>query len=121
MTNQLESFLKGLNDGDKFVKDMTKEQFSKFLTNKGYTYPTHAKPGSRYLNVFGAAEKVKTKKPYGLIIYEPREKRQEQYFAEPEEALGNAPDGGLWQVLNLWTMKVIYDPFNTGKGAKQDA
>ena len=120
MTIKLVSFLKGLNDGDRFVKDMTKEQFSKFLTNKGFNYPTHAKPGSRYLNVFGAAERVKTKKPYGLIIYEPKQKRQEQYFKEPEEALGNAPDGGLWQVLNLWTMEVIYDPFNTGNGVKQN-
>lgn len=117
MSNITESFLKGLDD-KKVVKYMSKEQFSKFLRNKGYSYPVHAKPGSRYLNVFGAAERVKTKKPYGLIVYEPRNKMREEYYSDPKEALGNAPDGGLWQVLNLWTMEIIYDPFNTGEGVE---
>jgi hypothetical protein len=111
-----ESFLKGLGD-EKVIRNMTKEQFSKLLKHKGYSYPVHAKKGSRYLNVFGAAERVKTKKPFGLIVYEPRNKMREEYYSDPKEALGNAPDGGLWQILNLWTMKVIYDPFNTAEGA----
>ncbi len=42
---------------------------------------------------------------------------REEYYSDPKEAVMNAPDGGLWQVLNLWTMEVIYDPFNTGNGA----
>jgi hypothetical protein len=117
MSNILESFLKDIDRDTKVVKYMTKEEFSDYLRKKGYLYPTHAKEGSRYLNVFGAAARVKTKKPFGLIIYEPKQQRQEQYFKEPEEALVKAPDGGLWQVLNLWTMEVIFDPFNTGNGA----
>lgn len=110
-----ESFLKGLDD-TKVIRNMSKEQFSKFLKHKGFTYPIHAKKGSRYLNVFGAAERVKTKKPYGLIVYEPRDQMREEYYSDPKEALLKAPDAGLWQVLNLWTMEIIYDPFNTAKG-----
>lgn len=115
MDNTLESFLKGLDDS-KIVRYMTKEQFSTFLTKSGFSYPTHAKEGSRYLNVFGAAKRVNTKKPFGLIVYEPRKRMREEYYKDPKEAVMNAPDGGLWQVLNLWTMEVIYDPFNTRDG-----
>jgi hypothetical protein len=112
----VESFLKGLDDEDtKYVRYMTRDQFSKYLTNKGYVYPTHDKPGSRYINVFGLAAQVNTKKPFGLIVYEPKEKRGEQYFSDPDEALTKAPDEALWQVINLWTGKIIYDPFNTKK------
>ena len=117
MFNILESFLKDIDKNTKIVKYMTKEEFSKFLIKKGYSYPTHAKPGSRYLNVFGSAERVNTKKPFGLIVYEPRRDMREEYYKNPEEALYNAPDRGLWQVLHLWDMKVIYDPFNNKKGA----
>ena len=111
-TYNLETYLKDIDKNTKIVKYMTKEEFSKFLTHKGYSYPTHAKPGSRYLNVFGSAERVNMKKPFGLIVYEPRRNMREEYFKNPEEALYNAPDHGLWQVLDLWNMKVIYDPFN---------
>lgn len=115
MSNILEAFLKGMDDENtRYVRDMSKDQFSKYLSMKGYSYPTHDKPGSRYLNVFGAAERVKTQKPFGLIIYEPKDKRSEQYFKDPKEALAKAPDEALWQILDLWNMKVIYDPFNTG-------
>jgi len=116
MSNILESFLKSLGD-EKVIRHMSKDEFSKFLKHKGYSYPIHAKEGSRYINVFGSAKKVDTKKPFGLIVYEPRNQMREEYFKDPQEALGNAPSGGLWQILNLWTMKVIYDPFNTEQGA----
>jgi hypothetical protein len=108
-----ESFLKDLDD-NKNVRYMSKEQFSKFLRSKGFSYPVHAKKGSRYLNVFGSAERVKTKQPFALVVYEPRNQMREEYYSDPKEALGNAPERGLWQVLNLWTMEIIYDPFNTG-------
>ena len=65
MSNILESFLKDVDRDTKIIKDMTKEEFSDLLTKKGYSYPTHAKKGSRYINVFGAAKRVKTKKPFG--------------------------------------------------------
>ena len=113
MSNIIESFLKGLDD-TKVIKYLSKDQFSKFIKHKGYSYPTHAKKGSRYLNVFGAAERVKTQKPFALVVYEPRNQMREEYYSDPKEALGNAPERGLWQVLNLWTMEIIYDPFNTG-------
>ncbi len=116
MSNILESFLKDVNRDTRYVRDMTKDQFSKYLSMKGYSYPTHAKPGSRYLNVFGAATRVNTKKPFGLIVYEPKNQMGEQYFENPEEALSKTPDEALWQILNLWTGEIIYDSFNTGKG-----
>lgn len=119
----LEAFLKGLElDPDEtYVDYMTKEQFSEYLHKLGYSYPTHARPGSRYINVFGSAARVNTKKPYALVIYKPRPLMREEYYKSPEEALEHVPDGDiLWQVLNLWTMDVIYDPFNTGKGEEKD-
>ena len=116
MSNILESFLKDIDRNTKTVTDMTRDEFNKFVVKKGHVYPKHTKPGSRYLNVFGAAKRVNTKKPFGLIVYDPRDKMREEYYKDPEEALHNAPDGGLWQVMNLWTMKVIYDPFNIKQG-----
>jgi len=120
MSNILETFLKDIDRDTKVVKYMTPKEFSEYLTKKGYSYPTHAKDGSRYLNVFGSAKRVKTKKPFALIVYEPRPQMREEYFETPEGALTKAPNGGLWQILNLWTMEVIFDPFNTGKGVKQN-
>lgn len=120
MSNILETFLKDLDRDTKVVKYMTKEEFSDFIRKKGYSYPIHAKEGSRYINVFGSAKRVNTKKPFGLIVYEPRSQMREEYFKTPDAALTKAPNGGLWQVLNLWTMEVIYDPFNTGHGVKQN-
>lgn len=119
MSNILEAFLKGLDldPDEQYVDYMTREQFSEYLHKLGYSYPTHDRPGSRYLNVFGAAARVNTKKPYALVIYKPRPLMREEYYKSPEEALEHVPDGDiLWQVLNLWTMDVIFDPFNTGKG-----
>ena len=124
MSNVLEAFLKGLElDPDEaYVQYMTKDQFSEYLHKRGYSYPTHDRPGSRYLNVFGAAARVNTKKPYALVIYHPRSIMREEYYSSPEEALTKVPDGDiLWQIINLWTMEVVYDPFNTdveGEDAK---
>jgi hypothetical protein len=116
METIVEAFLKGLDDEDqKYVKYMTKDQFSDYLRKKGFSYPTHSRPGSRYINVFGSAKRVNTKKPYGLIVYHPRKQMREEYFETPEAALTKAPDGCLWQILNLWTLDVIYDQFNMRK------
>jgi len=121
MSNILEAFLKGLHlDPDEaYVDYMTKDQFSQYLHDKGYSYPTHDRPGSRYINLFGAAARVNTKKPYALVIYKPRTIMREEYYKSPEEALEKVPEGDiLWQIINLWSMEVIYDPFNTESEGK---
>ena len=114
--NILETFLKDVDRDKKIVKHMTRQEFNDYLTYKmGHDYPTKAKKtmnGWRYINVFGAASYIDPDKRFGLVVYEPRSKMEEKFYKDPETALADAPLSGLWQVLNMITGVVMYDPYN---------
>lgn len=122
--NILETFLKDVDRDKKVVQHMTRKEFNDYLTKRGYDYPTKAKKslsGWRYINVFGAATYLDPDKPFGLVVYEPRPKRREEFYKSPEEALTKVPTEGLWQILNMITGEVMYDPYNTNPNAKMES
>ena len=120
----LETFLKDVDRDKKVVQHMTRKEFNDYLTDRGYDYPTKAKKslsGWRYINVFGAATYLDPDKRYGLVVYEPRTHMREEFYKHPEEALSTAPNGGLWQVLDMITGEVMFDIYNTNPDAKMES
>jgi len=116
--NLLETFLKDVDRDKKPVKYMTKKEFNDFLLKKGFIFPKKAKEtlsGLRYITVYGTTSYLNPKKIFALVIYTPKANMKEDFYRTPEEAAMNAPTGGLWQVLNMVTGEVIYDPFNRPK------
>jgi hypothetical protein len=116
--NLLETFLKDVDRDKKPVKYMSKQEFNDFLIKKGFIFPKKAKKtlsGLRYTTVFGTSSYLNPKRIFALVIYTPKNNMKEDFYHTPEEAAMNAPVTGLWQVINMVTGEVMYDPFNRAK------
>ena len=84
--------------------------YGKWLSEHGYRYPTHQKPGHKYLNIYGNPDRVDPDKPFGLIVYEPAQ-AEHHYpkFADALYALQRIEPED-WQVIDLISGDVLAEP-----------
>ena len=89
-----------------------RDDYGDHLADMGFKYPTHKKPGRKYINVHGRVTYADPNKRIMLVTYRPF--KSESYFRRLSDAQAalkrDKPSPIDWQIVDSFTGKVFDYP-----------
>lgn len=98
-----------LKYSDYFQGYPTVTPYGQWLFDQGLKTNVMLKPGIRQPNVEGLVSEPDPNRPIAVITYAPY--KSERYFASFRDAMRALPEKGHYQVVNMITGSVLYEPY----------